>query len=161
MRREADLPAEQPEAQEEARVPRPDADASRAGGAAQAPGPGPRPPVGLIWRVRGHATFRDLARAPAHRRGPLAIRYLPQPAGEPPRVAYAIGRRVGNAPTRNRLRRRLRAVVQADADRLAPGAYLVAAGPAAVSLGPAELRAAVAELIDVAVGAAAEQGRNR
>jgi ribonuclease P protein component len=152
MRREADLPAEQPEAQEEARVSRPDADARRSRGAAEAAGPRPRPPVGLIWRVRGHATFRDLARAPAQRRGPLSIRYLPQPAGEPPRVAYAIGRRVGNAPTRNRLRRRLRAVLQAEAGRLAPGAYLVAAGPAAVTLGPAELRAVVAELVDAALG---------
>jgi ribonuclease P protein component len=57
---------------------------------------------------------------------------------------------VGSAPTRNRLRRRLRAVVRDQAPRLAPGAYLLGAGPAAVSLTPAELRATLAELLAAA-----------
>jgi len=153
MRREADLPAEQPEAQEEARVSRSDADARRPCGAAEAPGTRPGPTVGLIWRVRGHATFRDLSRAPAQRRGPLWMRHLPQPAGEPPRIAYAIGRRVGSAPVRNRLRRRLREAMRAEAERLAPGAYLLGAGPTAVTLSPRELRATVGALVDAACGA--------
>jgi len=56
------------------------------------------------------------------------------PAGTdgPPRVAYAVGRRVGGAVARNRVRRRLRAVVAAEAAALAPDhVYLVGAGPAA------------------------------
>jgi ribonuclease P protein component len=50
----------------------------------------------------------------------------------PPQVAYAVGRRIGNAVTRNRLRRRLRAAVQVCAGELRPAtAYLVGADPAA------------------------------
>lgn len=63
-------------------------------------------------------------------------RFLPDPATAPPRVAFAIGRAVGTAVTRNRLRRRLRALV-ADAAAtgvLAPGWLLVGARPAAPEL---------------------------
>ena len=45
---------------------------------------------------------------------------------EPPRVAYAIGRRAGGAVARNKVRRRLRAATRAHAEELEPGrAYLV------------------------------------
>jgi ribonuclease P protein component len=54
-------------------------------------------------------------------------------------VAYAVGRPVGKAVTRNRLRRRLRAAVD-QVPGLVPGAYLVAAGPEAVSMGFEELK---------------------
>ncbi|MEA2391314.1 MAG: Ribonuclease [Solirubrobacteraceae bacterium] len=61
-------------------------------------------------------------------------------------MAYAIGRHVGPAVTRNRIRRRLRAIVRDSA--LTPGAYLVLAGPGAATAGYDELaqhlRAAVA-----------------
>jgi RNase P protein component len=43
-------------------------------------------------------------------------------------VAYAVGRSVGSAVRRNRVRRRLRAVVAEAAPRMAAGTYLVAAG---------------------------------
>jgi ribonuclease P protein component len=66
----------------------------------------------------------------------------------PPRVAYGVGKRVGTAVTRNRLRRRLRAVVTAHRSDLRPGtAYLFGAGPEATGASPAELEAAVADLI--------------
>ena len=42
-------------------------------------------------------------------------------------MAFSIGRTVGSAPVRNRIRRRLRAVARARADQLAPGWYLVGA----------------------------------
>ena len=45
--------------------------------AQDAPPARPRPAVGLIWRVRGHATFRDLARAPVRRHGALSARLAP------------------------------------------------------------------------------------
>jgi ribonuclease P protein component len=69
-----------------------------------------------------------------------------------PRVAYAVGRRAGNAVTRNRARRRLRAAVGAIAE-LAPGAYLVAAGPQVASMPYDELRKEVAQAMTSASGA--------
>ena len=64
--------------------------------------------------------------------------------GDRVRVAYAIGRRVGPAVVRNRLRRQLRAAVR-EVDRssggLAPGAYLVSLRPEAAGRRYAELRA--------------------
>jgi ribonuclease P protein component len=78
-----------------------------------------------------------------YRHGPLWCSYIPDGDAVPPRVAYAIGRSVGTAVTRNRLRRRLRAAVAAEATAFAPGWYLVGAQPAAVSLDHAALRAAV------------------
>jgi ribonuclease P protein component len=142
--READLPAEQPEAQEEARIPVADAH-PRGARRSEDPSPArPRPAVGLIWRVRGHAAFRDLARAPVRRHGALSARLVPGDPGTPPRVAFAIGRPVGGAVARNRLRRRLRAALRALQPELVPGgAYLVGAGPAAVTATPAELRDAL------------------
>ena len=69
--------------------------------------------------------------------------WLPGPPGSPPRVAYAVGRSAGPAVQRNRLRRRLRAVVADLAHDLAPGAYLVAAGPEAAALDPREMTSTV------------------
>jgi ribonuclease P protein component len=56
-------------------------------------------------------------------------------------VAYAIGRRVGPAVVRNRLRRRLRAIFAEVAPP--PGDYLVAADPAAADLSFSDLKALV------------------
>ncbi len=108
--REAHVPAEQPKAQEDPRLPVPHANPGRSGGA-QGPTPArPQAPLGLIWRVRDRATFDVLARAERHARGPVTIRFVPGESDAPPRVAYAVGG-VGNAVVRNRLRRRLRAAV--------------------------------------------------
>jgi ribonuclease P protein component len=60
-----------------------------------------------------------------------------------PRVAYAVGKRVGKAVVRNRLRRRLREAV-AGVVGLEPGAYLVAADPGASGLSYEDLRTQVA-----------------
>lgn len=59
-----------------------------------------------------------------------------------PAVAYAIGKAIGPAVVRNRLRRRLRVLMTEldDADGLPAGQYLVGATPAAVPLGFDELR---------------------
>ena len=42
-------------------------------------------------------------------------------------MAFSVGRAVGSAPVRNRIRRRLRAIARARAGQLAPGWYLVGA----------------------------------
>jgi len=56
-------------------------------------------------------------------------------SSEPPRVAFAIGRKLGGAVARNRLRRRLRAAFTlAAADgRVPAGSYLATALPAAMA----------------------------
>jgi ribonuclease P protein component len=65
----------------------------------------------------------------------------------PPRVAYAVGRGVGNAVTRNRVRRRLRAALAAQARvGLPAGWYLVGATPGSARASFAELETAVASL---------------
>ena len=62
------------------------------------------------------------------------------PSTEPPRVAYAVGRGVGGAVARNRVRRRLRAATRCHAAELVGGrAYLVGATSAAASTSYADL----------------------
>lgn len=54
------------------------------------------------------------------------IRQVGGPGSAPPQVAYAIGRGVGNAVTRNRLRRQLRSIIRSHFDDLSAGStYLV------------------------------------
>ena len=66
------------------------------------------------------------------------------PGSEPPRVAYAVGKGVGGAVVRNRVRRRLRAATRAHAGELVPGhAYLVGTSPGGASKNYAELSASV------------------
>lgn len=95
--------------------------------------------MAALWRVRDRGSFVALrSEGRRHRAPALTVTSLPAEGGRPA-VAFAIGRSVGNAPARNRLRRRIRAIL-ADLD-LAPGTYLVSAGPAATRLTPEELRA--------------------
>src|SRR5262245_41499664 len=125
--READVSAQQSEAQEDPRIPGPDADARRARGDPVPPSARPQATRRLIWRVRDRATFAALAEARPRRAGPVRVRSVPHRPG-PPAVAYAVGRRAGNAVARNRLRRRLREAVREHADLLEPDtAYLVRA----------------------------------
>lgn len=63
--------------------------------------------------------------------------------GARPRFAYGVGRRVGPAVVRNRVRRRLRAAAREivrDEGGLPAGAYLVTVRPEAASLDYADLR---------------------
>ncbi|CAN5582308.1 hypothetical protein BH20ACT2_BH20ACT2_18450 [soil metagenome] len=83
------------------------------------------------------------------RAGPVTVTFVADDAPTPPRVAFAVGRVVGGAVVRNRLRRRLRTVVaELAADPgLRSGAYLVGAGPAAVALPYEQLKASVARTL--------------
>lgn len=77
--------------------------------------------------------------------------FLPGDPSLPPRVAYAVGKRVGPAVVRNRVRRRLRAATLAHRAEMQPGgAYLFGAAPAAATAPFAEIDAAMGELLAVA-----------
>jgi ribonuclease P protein component len=133
--REAHVPAQHPAAQEAPRVPVPYAHQERPRRAQIPASAGPLPSVGLIGRVRGRATFAALARAPRHGRGSITVRSIPGADDTPPRVAYGVGRGTGGAVVRNRARRRLRAAVRECETQLASGAaYLVTAGPEALTM---------------------------
>ena len=84
------------------------------------------------------------------RRGPVTVTFLGEGPPGPPRVAYAIGRRVGGAVQRNRLRRRLRALVADLEPDMEPGAYLIGAAPEAAVMGFEELRASLARALQAA-----------
>lgn len=84
----------------------------------------------------------------------MTVTYLLDPPSDqplPPRVAYAIGRKVGGAVVRNRVRRRLRAIfaeLAGPSQALVPaGAYLVSTGPAVGELQARELK----EIVEAAL----------
>lgn len=54
-------------------------------------------------------------------------------------MAYALGRSVGSAVARNRLRRQLREVVRANSSNFAPGWYLVGADAPALAMSFSQL----------------------
>jgi ribonuclease P protein component len=72
----------------------------------------------------------------------LWCRYVPEPDVVPPCVAFAVGRGVGSAVARNRVRRRLRAALEslAGSPLLTHGLLLVGARPGAPERTFAELR---------------------
>lgn len=138
---ETNLPTQHPEAGQASRVPPPDVHPRREGHSQGQAAEGPPQAVGLIHRITNTATFTALRRSRRRaRRGPVTVTYVPDALTGPPRVAYAIGRSVGGAVVRNRLRRRMRAVVSELGPQLRPGAYLVGAAPEAASLPFGELQ---------------------
>ena len=131
--REAYLPAQCPPSLQEARLPRSHEHPRRSRRAQVSARQGPRPPVRLIGRVRTRAEFERLRRDGRRvRLEPFWCSHLSDPSSNPPRVAFAISRAVGNAVTRNRLRRRLRAIMS-DLE-IPPGLYLVGCRPTASEL---------------------------
>jgi len=149
---EAHVPAQQSQARQDPRFPRPHAHAWRPGRHPGAPRPRPEASLRLIRRVSDRATFEALAGARRLRVGSVSIRAVRLGASGPPRVAYAIGKRTGSAVVRNRVRRRLRAAVALhEAELAAGGAYLLAA----------DQRAMTAPFVELAdqVGRALRQAR--
>ena len=78
---------------------------------------------------------------------------MPAEPAEPPRVAFAIGRKVGGAVVRNRLRRRLRHLVREVVPAPGPGAWLISVGPGAAVLPYDQLGAALGRAICAATTA--------
>lgn len=81
----------------------------------------------------------------------MSVVYVPQRTWSRCEVAYAINRQVGNAVTRNRLRRRLRSILSGHVSSLPNGAYLVRAGPEASRLEFYELKVAMSRALEHAV----------
>ncbi|HXW34634.1 MAG TPA: ribonuclease P protein component [Acidimicrobiales bacterium] len=109
----------------------------------------------MAGRIRDRATFEQLRlHGRRCRVGSVTAVYVREGADPSPRVAYAVGRRVGSAVVRNRLRRRLKAAVEGL--ELKPGSYLVAAGRQAGELGFEELRMTVASAMTSAARKARE-----
>jgi ribonuclease P protein component len=144
---EANVSTEQPPAGQAARIPPSHVDAGRSGHHQGASPQESAPPLGLIWRVSKRETFASLHRARRHRAGPLTVSWVSGDPVEPPRVAYAISRRVGPAVVRNRVRRRLRALTREAAPLLRPGAYLISVEPEATLLSSEKLRTLLVKVL--------------
>lgn len=133
-RSETNVPAEYSPPGEASRVSASHVDPRRSSRSACSPAQGSASPIGLIWRVRDGAAFAALRRDGYRvRQGPVTVTFLPDATlvaeAEPPKVAFAVGRRVGRAVRRNRVRRQLRSIMRelvAQPDTLVgPGTYLV------------------------------------
>lgn len=110
----------------------------------------------MLAPLRTRRAFAAVSRSRNRSRsGSLWVVRAPAPGGATPgddriEVGYAIGRPVGTAVVRNRLRRRLRVLMRdlADAGSLEPGRYLVGAQPTAAEAGYATLRTDLARAIE-------------
>jgi ribonuclease P protein component len=104
---------------------------------------------GGVGPVRSTRVFDALRRTSYRgRSGPVSVSFAPQTSWSRSEVAYAIGRRVGNAVVRNRVRRRLRAIMADQADRRPIGAYLVRVGPEGPQLSFDELKVAMCQAVE-------------
>lgn len=93
----------------------------------------------MIGRISERREFERLTRHGRRARtDTLWCRYLDDPDIVPPRVAFAVGRSVGTAVSRNRVRRRLRDLarraVVAQPPLLSRGQLLIGARPGAAEL---------------------------
>jgi ribonuclease P protein component len=157
---ETSLPTPQPPARPDPRVPASHGYPGRAGGNQGAPLEGPEPPGSLTWRARGLSTFERLRRGATARSGPLTVSWAEAPAGGPPALAFAIGKKVGNAVVRNRLRRRLREAARR-LEGLPAGLYLVRTRPSAAALSFQEISDHLREAVSLLASRQSKAGLAR
>lgn len=129
-------------------------------------------PVGVIRRqngqltsaglgpVRSDRTFEALRRSSCRGRyGPVSVSFVARPEWSHCEVAYAVNRKVGGAVVRNRLRRRMRAVLAEWVTTLPTGAYVVRSGPDGAALDFDELRTAMTRAVEGATNRPAPGSR--
>jgi ribonuclease P protein component len=105
--------------------------------------------VVAIGPIRSRHTHEALRRSSSRgRSGSLTVLFLEQNSWSEAEVAYAISRRVGTAVVRNRLRRRLKAIMTELAPSLVAGAYVVRTGPGSSTLDYEELRVAMSRAVE-------------
>jgi len=148
-RDQAHLPAEQPAPGQDPRLPSAHAHACRSRhprgaspqGAHRALGLTHLPVLPATHRMRRSADFQQTVRRGARGgRGTLVAHLTTTTDPGPPAVGLVVSKAVGNAVTRNRVKRRLRALVAARLDGLPDGALLVVrAQPAAAAASSADL----------------------
>jgi ribonuclease P protein component len=108
----------------------------------------------LIDRIRGRDAFRRLTCDGVRiRRSALWCTWCPDPSTTKTSVAFSLGRALGPATIRNRLRRRLRAILREQQPTLPGGALLIGATPRAVELTFDQLRRELQQLLDKALTA--------
>lgn len=158
------LPAERAQTRQDARIPEADVDQGRPCRDPGAPGEGTSAPVGVtedavpaapagagVGPIRSKRTFDALRHSPNRgRQGPISVSFVEHSSWSRSQVAYAIGRRVGTAVVRNRLRRRMRAIMVEHAPRRPIGAYVVRAGTDSPQLSFDELKVAMSRAVEKA-----------
>ena len=158
------LSAERSEAGQDARIPQADVDQGRPGRDSGTSGERSPTAVGVITAgtrsprstvrigpVRSRQTHEALRRSSSRgRSGPLSVAFVANSSWSGAEVAYAINRRVGIAVVRNRLRRRLKAIMAELGPSLPTGAYVVRTGPEGPSLSFEELKVAMSQAVEKA-----------
>lgn len=153
---EAPVSAQRSETCKKARLPQPHEYPRRSSRSPVAPPEGPRPPVGMIERLSSRRTFDEL-RAHGVRTGRGPVRLLSRPnLTQSARVGHAIPRNVGSAVVRNRIKRRVRAVlIELDSEFGLPGGdHLIRVTAPITDWSHAKLRRTMADLMQLSASMA-------